>query len=196
MLLKFATTDLFNSTITDCTTGDVLFRVMTSGTGRRARTRSGSSLYSFASSYASSRERLPKRETTSLFGADGTSLAEITWEDEAVARIRIGEEELAKGNCEIFAVDFVQVFPNETLVPTRMEYVWRLTPDELELLDDDRDSIGMLHLNCMYLKDQLVPATKRRYGRPYLELTGNIPDDELAEVISTFQFFQVVITPF
>ncbi len=100
MLLKFATKNLFNTTVVDCATGDVVFRVATSGT-RRAP-----SLYSFA--YANSRGRLPKKQVTTLSGADGASMGEITWEEDAVAHIRVGEEEL-EGNCDIFAVDFIQV---------------------------------------------------------------------------------------
>ncbi|KAJ3542281.1 hypothetical protein NM688_g5986 [Phlebia brevispora] len=185
MLLKFTTADIFNSTIVDQTTGDVVFRVATPGLQARSRSRSASSLFSTLSSETSASGSTPLERVTTLFGADDTALAEITWVGEAVTHIRIGEEGL-DGNHQLFAADFVKILADETLVPTRMEYVWRIMSDSLELLDDDSDTVGVEHSDSVCLDEQLLPARRKGTGRTFLEFTGRIPSDELPEVILTY----------
>ncbi|THG99461.1 hypothetical protein EW026_g2883 [Hermanssonia centrifuga] len=183
MLFKFTSADLHNATIIDCSTGAVVYRISTAVPGGRSRSLSASSLYSFASSSSSSRERLSSgsQKVTTLSSREGLGLAEITWEENRASLIRIGEEVLA-GSAEIFDAAFIKVLPEETLIPTRMEYVWRTTPDSLTLLDDDGEVIGKLHADCISLEDELFPASKTGAGHSYLEL-GMIPPTEVLELL-------------
>ena len=113
MLLKFTSSDLFNSDIVDCATDAVAYRVVTTGPGGRSRSRSASSFYSFASSSSSSSRiqvDVATHKTTSIYDGQGVVVAEITWElpDDKVIGIRIGDELLA-GNQDIFDPAFVRV---------------------------------------------------------------------------------------
>ncbi|KAI0689435.1 hypothetical protein BC835DRAFT_1418531 [Cytidiella melzeri] len=186
MLFKFTSTDVQNTTVIDCSTGAVAFRLSTPTPCSRSRSLSASSFYSFASSSSLSRENLsvPPQKTTSLKDAQDYPLAEIVWEENTSTCIRIGEEVLA-GTSEIFDASFAKVLPDETLVPTRMEYVWRMTPESLTLLDDDVEVIGTLHTDCVMIDGDIVPSSKPGAGSNFLEL-HNIPEDELDEILVTF----------
>jgi hypothetical protein len=110
MLFKFTSSDVQNTTVIDCASGDVAFRLQTSTPGTRSRSLSASSFYSFASSSTLWRDNLPSpcQKTTWLKDADGDSLAEIVWEENTSSLIRIGEETLA-GTAEIFDPYFAKV---------------------------------------------------------------------------------------
>ena len=94
--------------------------------------------------------------------------------------------------------------PDETYLPTRMEYTWRLAPESLtvrtarlsalfcstnaigaQLLDDDDEIIGRLYTDCTLLGGRPVPALQPGKGEDYLELAGLRPD-EVLEIISAY----------
>lgn len=183
MLLKFTSSNVENTSIIDCSTGDVAYIVSTPMPPSRSRTRSTTSLMSFASSSTSHDRYAPEQKVTSLSSADGEVLAEIFWEERHASLIKIGEETLA-GTGELFDAQFVKVLPDETLIPTRMEYVWRTTPDDLTLLDDDSEVIARLHSDCC--SDELTPAFSAGSGNNYLELNEGIPSDEMPELLVTY----------
>lgn len=125
---------------------------------------------------------MPEPKVTSLIDKDGKTVADITWDDNHASVIRIGEETLA-GPAELFDAAFVKVLPDETLIPTRMEYVWRTTYDDLTLLDDDEEEIGRLHSDC--LSEELIPAHVPGTGCDYLELEVRA-QDEMTELIVSY----------
>lgn len=109
MLLKFTSSDIQNTSIIDCSTGDVIFEVSTPRPCTRSRSRSTASLRSFASFGSYSQEKLAQEpKITSLIDEDGKVVADITWEDRHASLIRIGEETLA-GTAELFDAAFVKV---------------------------------------------------------------------------------------
>jgi len=183
MLLKFTSHNIENTSIIDCSTGEVAYVVLTPVPASRTRSRSTSSLMSFASSSSSSQDRYtPEQKVTSLLSADGETLAEIFWEERHASVIKIGEETLA-GTGELFDAQFVKVLRDETLIPTRMEYIWRTTPDELTLLDDDEEVIGRLYSDCS--SDDLAPALRAGSGCDYFEMDER-PLDEMPEILVTY----------
>jgi hypothetical protein len=109
MLLKFVSTDVQNTTVVDCESGEVVFRISTTTPGTRSRAPSAASLYSFASASSSSRELCPPGpKTTTISDADGVFLGDITWLDATASLIHVGEEELP-GAAGIFDVNYVKV---------------------------------------------------------------------------------------
>ncbi|KAI0086413.1 hypothetical protein BDY19DRAFT_908378 [Irpex rosettiformis] len=186
MLFRFTSSDLQNTTVIDCSTGEVAYRFSTPTPTTRSRSLSAASFYSFASSSSLSRENLSgsPQKSTWLRDAQDFTVAEIVWEDNTSSLIRIGEEEIA-GTADIFDTSFMKVLPDETLIPTRMEYVWRMTSESLTLLDDDMEVIGRLYPDCVTFDEQLVLSSKPGAGHNFLEL-NNIPADELDEILVTF----------
>ena len=111
MLFKLTSTDVQNTTIIDCSSGAVAFRISTSTpSGSRSRSLSAASFYSFASSGSLSRESLSvlSSKMTVLKDVDDVSLAEIVWEQNTASHIRIGDEALA-GTSELFDTAFIKV---------------------------------------------------------------------------------------
>lgn len=109
MLFKFTSSDIQNTSIVDCSTGDVIFEVTTPRACSRSRSRSTASLKSFASFGSYSQEKLaPEPKITSIIDEDGKVVANITWEERHASVIRIGEESLA-GTAELFDAAFVKV---------------------------------------------------------------------------------------
>ncbi|KAI0345416.1 hypothetical protein BDW22DRAFT_1325729 [Trametopsis cervina] len=186
MLFKLTSTDVQNTSLIDCASGSIAYRITTSTPAGRSRSLSASSFYSLASSSTLSRENIttPSQKTTILKNSRDHPIAEIRWADHTSSHIRIGDEVLA-GTTEIFDASFIKVLPEETLLPTRMEYVWRMTPEELTLLDDDVDVVGRVHLDCLLIDGELVPSGKPGAGHNFFELDG-IPLNELDEILVTF----------
>ncbi|KAI0072262.1 hypothetical protein K474DRAFT_414096 [Panus rudis PR-1116 ss-1] len=183
MLFKFTSFDVENTSIIDCLTGDVIYHVSTPRPCTRSRSRSTTSLRSFASFGSSSQEKLvSEQRVTSLIDRDGAVVAEIFWEERHPSVIRIGDETLA-GTAELFDAAFVKVLPDETFIPTRMEYIWRTTFDSLTLLDDDHDLIGTYHPDCS--SPALVPSLKPGTGHDYLELEER-SQEELPELLISY----------
>ncbi|TFY57727.1 hypothetical protein EVJ58_g6859 [Rhodofomes roseus] len=120
---------------------------------------------------------------TFIEDGEGRIVAEITWKGATASHIRIGDNEI-NGTIELFDSAFVKILPDETLLPTRYEHTWRMTPDSLSLLDDDDEVIGGLYQNHVYLPDEqkLAPAISSCAGRDYLDL-GNLPDNEMLEML-------------
>ena len=109
MLLKFLSTDVQNTAVVDCQSGEVLFTISTTIPGTRSRSTSAASFYSFASSSSSSRELLtPPPKITTIVNSEGGFVADITWLDATASLIHIGEEELP-GAAGIFDVNYVKV---------------------------------------------------------------------------------------
>ncbi|GJE96948.1 hypothetical protein PsYK624_131580 [Phanerochaete sordida] len=185
MLLRFSSGDFHNATATDGQTGAVLFHISTPEPVRE-RAPSVASLYSFASSStAVSEPAQPVQKTTFITDSEGAALAEITWRDRYYATsIRIGERTF-NGTGEIFDSHYVKCLPDETIIPTQLEYKWRTTPDSLTLLDDDHNVIGRLYENYTPINCKLIPASKRAPGYDYLRL-NKVPTSELVEVLVTF----------
>ncbi|KAI0371669.1 hypothetical protein BV20DRAFT_964888 [Pilatotrama ljubarskyi] len=183
MLLKLTSSDVRDTALVDCATGDVVYRTSTSD---RARPRSRASSTSSWASTSRSQEKLPlcDRCTTAVLDREGQAVAEIVWEGRHASVIRIREDVL-KGTAELFDAAFVRVLPDETFLPTRMEYTWRITPDTLTLLDDDDAVIGRLYADCAFINGRPVPSLQPRTGLDYLEL-GELPADELLEVIVSY----------
>lgn len=185
MLFKLTASDVQNTTFVDCATGAVAYKVSTWAPGARSRSLSASSLYSFASSSSSSRELCsPVHKITAVTDQSGECVAEVSWEETTATSIKLGEEILA-GTSEIFDAAFVKVLPEETLIPTRMEYVWRTTPESLTLLDDDYEVIGRLYQDCLMLDGELCPVSKPGTGHDYLEM-NTIPSGDLLELLVSF----------
>ncbi|EKM55110.1 uncharacterized protein PHACADRAFT_255491 [Phanerochaete carnosa HHB-10118-sp] len=186
MLLKFSSGDFHNATAIDCETGAALFHISTPEPMTRSRSPSVASFYSFASSSSvSSEPSPPAQKTTFITDSEGAALAEVTWRDRYYATsIRIGERSF-NGTGEIFDAHYVKCLPDETIIPTQLEYKWRTTPDSLTLLDDDHNVIGRLYENYTSTNCKLFPASKRAPGHNYLRL-NKIPDYELLEVLVTF----------
>ncbi|KAH8106896.1 hypothetical protein BXZ70DRAFT_1003792 [Cristinia sonorae] len=186
MLFKFTSPDLENTSIIDCSTGDVIYHVSTPGACLRARSRSSTSIRSFATHSSSSREKIDMTEpkVTSLIDNDGLVAAEIFWENKTATVIRIGDETLA-GTRDLFDASCVRVLEDETLLPTRMEYTWRSTEEELQLLDDDSEIIGRYHPDCA--SDDLLPAYTPGSGNDYFELDLDaISEDEVVELFVSY----------
>ncbi|KAL4244862.1 hypothetical protein ABKN59_001562 [Abortiporus biennis] len=189
MLLKLTSSDIENTTIVDCSTGTVLYQTHTPSTASssRSRSQSTSSLRTISSigstlSTLSSEKLTQAQKVTYLFDQTGDAVAEIVWEERHASLIRIREEEIA-GTAELFDASFVKVLPDETLIPTRMEYTWRTTPDSLTLLDDDRIVIAELYSDCS--SEELTPALIPGSGQDYLDLEERSPD-EMPEILVTF----------
>ncbi|KAH9930643.1 uncharacterized protein B0H18DRAFT_130747 [Fomitopsis serialis] len=181
MLFHFASSDVYETTITDAVTGAVAFRTLTC---RPQRQRSGTwSSTSTASSSSSRVDVANDQHMTFIEDGEGRIVAEITWKGTTASHIRIGDNEI-NGTIELFDSAFVKILPDETLLPTRYEYTWRMTPDSLSLLDDDDEVIGGLYQNHVYLPEEkkLAPATSSRVGGDYLDL-GNLPEDEMLEML-------------
>ncbi|TCD70255.1 hypothetical protein EIP91_004156 [Steccherinum ochraceum] len=186
MLFKFASADLENTSIIDCSTGQVVYHVSTPGPCVRARSRSTTSIRSFATYSSSSREKIDMAEPkiTSLIDSDGVAVAEIFWENGVASVIRIGDETLA-GTRDLFDASCVRTTEDETCIPTRMEYTWRTTEDELTLLDDDSEVIGRYYSDCA--SDDLLPAYASGSGSDYFELDmQQVSEDEIAELFVSY----------
>ncbi|KAI0672752.1 hypothetical protein C8Q78DRAFT_678229 [Trametes maxima] len=185
MLFKLASTDVRSTALMDCVTGEVVYRTSTS-TPPPLRSRS-SSTSSWAST-SKSQEKLPLRGddecTTAVLDQEGQTVAEIVWEGRHASVIRIGEEVL-NGTTELFDAAFVRVFPDETFLPTRMEYTWRITSETLTLLDDDDAVIGQLYADCAFVKGRPVPSLQPGMGCDYLEL-DEVSSVDLLEIIISY----------
>ncbi|KZT09702.1 uncharacterized protein LAESUDRAFT_517100 [Laetiporus sulphureus 93-53] len=174
MLLKFMSTDVFQSAILDDTTGDLAFRTKTH---RPRRTRSGSQASN--SSFASIRslEKCPMASGSSephitlVEDAEGNIVADVTWEGDNAVLIRIGDE-CIKGTAELFDAAFMRILPDGVLMPTRMEYTWRLASDCLTLQNHIRSGAG----------SSLIPASAPRAGHDYVDLRA-LPEDEILEML-------------
>ncbi|PCH37799.1 hypothetical protein WOLCODRAFT_135855 [Wolfiporia cocos MD-104 SS10] len=190
MLLKFESTDIHRSSIIDCATGDVVFRTVTPTRQTQTRKRSGSRSTLRSTFLRISEEKLPAEDSeelkTVVEDADGHIIAEITWEGyegNTASCIRIGEEYLT-GAADLFDAEFVKIYPEETLMPTRLEYVWRLTADSLTLLDDDNEEIGASykdHTQAANGSLNLTPTSTKGSGSNFLLL--NTRPDEVLEML-------------
>ncbi|KAF9812921.1 hypothetical protein IEO21_05876 [Rhodonia placenta] len=182
MLLQISHTDILRTSFVDCATGAVAFRT---NTYHPQRARSGSCSSASSSSSSALQEQLSGDENvdrvTSLEDAYGNILAEITWDGANASLIRVGDD-LIKGTAELFDAAFVKIFPDATLFPTRLEYTWRMTLDDLLLLDDDEEVVGKLHQNQIQDDLKLAPAPSSKIGHDYLEL-NTLPEDELPEML-------------
>ncbi|EIW60315.1 uncharacterized protein TRAVEDRAFT_119142 [Trametes versicolor FP-101664 SS1] len=180
-LYKLTSLDIRDTALVDCATGETLYRTSTPVASPRSR---ASSITSWASS-SRSQEKLPLRDqcTTAVLDREGQIVAEIVWEGTHTPEIRIGDEVL-KGTGELFDAAFVRVLPDETFLPTRMEYTWRITPETLTLLDDDGAVVGRLYADCAFSKGRPVPALRPHTGLDYLELHTLMSEDLLEVIVS------------
>ncbi|CDO76428.1 hypothetical protein BN946_scf184781.g5 [Trametes cinnabarina] len=186
MLLKLTSLDIRDTALVDCASDGILYRTCTSvPSSSRSRSSSTSSISSWGSS-SRSREKLPQHDecTTTLLDCEGDPVAEIVWEGRHASTIKI-QEEVLKGTTELFDASFVRVLPDETFLPTRLEYTWRITPETLTLLDDDQAVIGRLYADCALVRGRPVPALQPRTGSDYFEL-HQIPPDDVLELIVSF----------
>nr|VWP00643.1 N/A [Ganoderma boninense] len=192
MLLKVTSPDIHNTALLDCATNEVLYRTTTSPVPpglSPGPSRSRTSLASSNRSY----EKLPACDlhTTAVLDPDGDTVAEIVWEGHNATIIRIQDEEL-RGTTELFDAAFARVLPDETILPTRMEYTWRITAEGLtvravlsacvaapigslmvprlaslrhaQLVDDDDEVVGRLYSDCSLINGRPVPALPRQPG--------------------------------
>ncbi|KAI0362635.1 hypothetical protein OH77DRAFT_71553 [Trametes cingulata] len=183
MLFKLTSSNVRDTALVDCATGEAVYRTSTSAPARpRPR---ASSTSSWASS-SGSQEKLPLCDqcTTAVLDREGQTVAEIVWEGRHASVIRI-QEDVLKGTAELFDAAFVRVLPDETFLPTRLEYTWRITPETLTLLDDDDGVIGRLYADCAFINGRPVPSLQAHTGLDYLEL-NELPDDELLEVVVSY----------
>ncbi|KAI8982829.1 hypothetical protein BD414DRAFT_491249 [Trametes punicea] len=185
MLLKLTSSDIRDTALVDCTTGEVVYRTSTS-VPHRARSRSGSTTSWASTSTSRSQEKLLRCDqcTTAVIDQDGETVAEITWEGRHASVIRI-QEEVLRGTTDLFDAAFVRVFPDETFLPMRLEYTWRIAPETLTLLDDDDAVIGRQYTDCDLVRGRPVPTLRPHTGSDYFEL-GPVPSDELLEVVVSF----------
>ncbi|KAI0780456.1 hypothetical protein BD413DRAFT_607758 [Trametes elegans] len=189
MLLKITSSDVRDTALVDCATGEVVYRTAsTSAPALPGLSRSrSSSTTSWAASSSRAREKspaCPERCTTAVHDREGRAVAEIVWEGRHAALIGI-EDEVLQGTTELFDAAFVRVLPDETFLPTRMEYTWRITPETLTLLDDDGAVVGRLYADCAFVKGRPVPALQPRTGLDYFEL-DKLPSDEMIEIIVSY----------
>ncbi|OBZ65770.1 hypothetical protein A0H81_14253 [Grifola frondosa] len=184
MLFKLTSSDVRNTTLIHYATDTVTYRISTTGPLRRRRNGSRSSSSSSVSSCSSQQHQSPSNQsTTTVEDRDGRIVAEIVWEGKSATIIRIGDEVL-EGTTELFDAAFVKVLPDETLVPTRMEYVWRTTPDSLTLLNDDSQEVGKLYPNHRFFKRRLTPCRFPVRGHDYLHLDIQSQAEILELVVS------------
>ena len=110
MLFRLNSTDVQNTTVVDCSSGAVAFRISTSTPCSRSRSLSAASFYSSTSSSSSSRENISadSHKMTVLKDGDDYTLAEIIWEENTATHIRIDDENLS-GASELFDAAFVKV---------------------------------------------------------------------------------------
>ena len=109
MLFKLTSTDIHDTALVDCATGEILYRTSTLLAGP-SRSRA-SSLSSRSWTWANwSQEKLPACEqtTTSVLDRDGETVAEIVWDGKNASVIRI-EGEVLQGTMELFDAAFVRV---------------------------------------------------------------------------------------
>lgn len=104
MLFQFASSDVYQTTILDPTTGQIAFRTYTC---RPPRQRLGSSSSSSTASSSNSTDEVPG-DMTFVEDAQGRVVAEITWKGETASHIRIGDTEI-KGTLELFDAAFVKI---------------------------------------------------------------------------------------
>ncbi|KAI0636510.1 hypothetical protein C8Q77DRAFT_1051255 [Trametes polyzona] len=181
-LYKITSSDVRDTALVDCATGEVVYHTSTQSISPRTR---ASSITSWASS-SRAYEKLPQRDqcTTEVVDREGRTVAQIVWEGRHASEIRI-EGEVLRGTAELFDAAFVRVLPDETFLPTRLEYTWRITPETLTLLDDDDAVVGRLYADCAFVKGRPVPALKAHTGLDYLEL-DKLPADEMLETIVSY----------
>ncbi|KAI0647517.1 hypothetical protein C8Q79DRAFT_907975 [Trametes meyenii] len=185
MLFKFASTDVRSTALVDCATGEVVYRTSTSAP---PPSRSRSSSTSSRASTSRSQEKLPLRGddecTTAVLDHEGQTVAEIVWAGRHASVIRI-REELLNGTTELFDAAFVRVLPDETFLPTRMEYTWRITPETLTLLDDDAVVVGRLYADCAFVKGRPVSTLQPGTGSAFLEI-NDVPFEDLLEIVVSY----------
>ncbi|KAH9928517.1 uncharacterized protein BXZ73DRAFT_90577 [Epithele typhae] len=134
MLLRLTSPDIRDTSLVDCTTGEVLYRTSTPVAGP-SRSRAGSIT---APGRASTSRRAPSKNSQNATPSvhDGAArrrrevAAEIVWDGRVASVIKIGDEVL-RGTTELFDAAFVRVMPDETFLPTRMEYTWKIRPESL-----------------------------------------------------------------
>ena len=112
MLVKLTSTDIHDTALVDCATGEILYRTSTSLPGpSRSRTSSMSSRSWTWSNWSNrSLEKLPAREplTTTVLDRNGEAVAEVEWNGRNASVIRI-EDEVIQGTMELFDAAFVRV---------------------------------------------------------------------------------------
>ncbi|KAI0723777.1 hypothetical protein C8T65DRAFT_714743 [Cerioporus squamosus] len=190
MLFKLTSADIRDTALVDCATGEILYCTSTSACVAGPSRSPASSTSSLGRTWARtnrSYEKLPasgEPSTTAVLDREGETAAEIVWNGRNASVIRI-QDEVLQGTTELFDAAFVRVLPDETFLPTRMEYTWRITPETLTLLDDDDVVIGRLYSDCTFVKGRPVSAMQPGKGSDYLEFE-KLPSDELLEIIVTY----------
>ena len=106
MLFQFASSDVYETTIVDPTTGAIAFRTITC---RSQRQRSGTWSSTSTASSSSLREDVSNdQRMTFIEDGQGRVVAEITWKGTTASHIRIGDNEI-NGTIELFDSAFVKI---------------------------------------------------------------------------------------
>ena len=111
MLYKLTSTDIHDTALVDCATGEILYRTSTCVAGpSRSPASSTSSLGRSWARTNRSYEKLPacEQSTTAVLDRDGETAAEIVWNGRNASVIRI-EDEVLQGTTELFDAAFVRV---------------------------------------------------------------------------------------
>ncbi|PPQ93258.1 hypothetical protein CVT25_015256 [Psilocybe cyanescens] len=174
MLLKFSSADMLNTTLLDIATGQCAYHIVTipisapvlpeeqtslsdiaSSSNPRSPTVVGSSpsfLKKRSPSFSSDTFQSVEDRRTTITGATGTTLAEVSWKGRRPTISIDGEKVGAL--TDLFGSTTVRFMPKILAIPTRFdtEYVWTATADSLTLFDYDTETVkGSFHQNVVRL---------------------------------------------
>ncbi|KAH9981097.1 hypothetical protein BGW80DRAFT_1268371 [Lactifluus volemus] len=165
MLLKYASLDLLNSSITDVHSGVHLFSVITE------------SFFTTEPIYhpdAGTKHTHIQRRRTAIADIHQRQVAEIVWAGRVPLSIRIDRETLSGvtslfNNCETVTV--IPSSPSKLKVPTRIGAIWVATRRSLELRCSTSGELrSAFHLNCVQTGHRLRPASMPGIGSHFLEI--------------------------
>ncbi|KAF5358413.1 hypothetical protein D9756_001295 [Leucocoprinus leucothites] len=186
MLLKFTTTDMFNTLLIDVASGERTYEINTvSVSGPLEKSRPLLEPLSSSKTAAPSEEFFPAKEyyatpephdpsvsyrQTEIRDASGTVVAEVQWEGRH-PHITIDGQKVGGLN-DLFGASTVRFMPKILAIPTKYDpdYVWTATADSLTLVDYATDEIkGTFHQNALRF-----PAALKS-SKPRLSIQTQLP---------------------
>lgn len=168
MLLKFTTTNMFNTFLIDVATGERAYEINTiSISSPPAKPKPLSEPLSSSKTSASSQELFPVKDhytaleshtpdaifrQTQVRDAVGAIIAEIQWEGRCPHFTINGQK--VGGLNDLFGTSSVRFMPKILAIPTKYDpdYIWTATQDSLKLVDYATDEVkGTFHQNVLRL---------------------------------------------
>ncbi|KAF7778492.1 hypothetical protein Agabi119p4_2837 [Agaricus bisporus var. burnettii] len=167
MLLKFTSTDMFNTSLVDVATGKCAYEITTVPTPCKLERPLPPALFSSSKTTAVSENSLPAKQypivreksekdityrRTQIRDASGNLAADVQWEGRH-PHITIDGEEVGGLN-DLFGTSTVRFLPKILAIPTKYDadYVWTATAESLTLVDYNTDETkGTFHQNVIRL---------------------------------------------